>query len=154
MSYAINIVRQFFPEVKDVIDAKSILRIDVTKKDAASKAAKSHIECALAVACKRHMKLDGVVISRTTAYLVKGKQAIRYLLPVSARLEVASFDRGGGFSPGIYHLSRVPASRRIGRSMGSSTHHKAATHNARQIKFRHFTDRIRHVLAGAEGGSE
>lgn len=93
---ALNVVKKFFPKVTIVVDAHHRAVIEVTKADAASKAVKDHSACAMAVACQRKFKLDGVIISRSVAYLVKGKQARRFMLPPSVEREITSFDRGGG----------------------------------------------------------
>ena len=89
---AINIVKKFFPNVTRVVDASRNASIEVTTKDSQSKAVKDHNDCAMAVACKRKFHLDGVIISRTTAYLVKGTQARRFKLPSSVSREIVSFD--------------------------------------------------------------
>ncbi len=149
MSSSLTIVREFYPKVEKVRDAKQPLIIEVTKADAASRAAKSHVACALAVACKRRFHMEGVVISRSTAYLVKRNLALRFLLPNTLRSEIVAFDRGAQFSPGIYHLSAVPESRRLGRRQGTDT--TKGQHGKGPSRFRHITNDIRDVLAGREG---
>ena len=62
---ALGIVRKFFPHVAAVHDALTNTQIEVTKADASSRAVKNHNACAMAVACKRKFKLDGVIISRS-----------------------------------------------------------------------------------------
>ncbi len=95
---SINIVQKFFPKVERVVDAHRNAAIEVTAKDSSSKAVRDHNACAMAVACKRKFHLDGVIISRSVAYLIKGTQARRFMLPDSVSREVVSFDRGGGGS--------------------------------------------------------
>lgn len=106
MPTAISIVQRFFPAVDEVKDAKKGVVIEVTKRDVNSSRVKDHKECAMAVACKRMMDLDGVIISRSTAYLVKDGKAIRYSVPMHVQKEIVAFDRGGIFEPGEYRLQR------------------------------------------------
>lgn len=93
---ALRLVQKYYPEVTKVIDGKKPIRVEVTKKDSNSAAVRDHKACAMAVACKRKLNLDGVLISVSTAYLVKGKKATRFQLPPSVSREVVSFDRHGG----------------------------------------------------------
>lgn len=110
MPSSLEIVRKFFPEVSKVTDARSVLHVSVTRKDSNSSTVKNHKGCAMAVACKREHALDGVVISRKRAYLVKDGKATRYELPESVSREVVSFDRNAGFAAGEYQLSVPPPS--------------------------------------------
>jgi hypothetical protein len=148
MSTAVEICQKFFPEVTSVTDSTKPATIEVTKQDAASKAVKVHNACAMAVACKRKFHLDGVIISRVTAYLIKGKHARRFQLPPSVSREVTSFDRGGGFAVGTYQLSAINKSKRLGSQKGSPKHSKEG--NGHPKTFRHMTSGIRSVLGGQE----
>jgi len=121
MPTALQLVQKFFPEVESVVDAKKNVDIEVTNADDRVAAKKSHKTCAMAVACKRKFKLDGVVISVNRAYLVKGKKAERFELPPSVSREVVSFDRGGGFEPGEYQLSKVAPDKRLGKKHYAKT---------------------------------
>ena len=145
---ALNVVQQFFPGVTEVVDAERGAKIEVTPLDSRSKGLKNHEECAFAVACKRQMRLDGVIISRSVAYLVKGKRARRFQLPPSVSREVVSFDRGAGFAPGEYLLSPVEPSRRLGQRQGSNRDRASATPMTK--KFRHLTANVRTVLGGEQ----
>lgn len=142
MGTALNIVKKFFPGVTDVQDAKTEMHIEVTPHDSKESTKKNHNHCAMAVACKREFKLDGVIISSTTAYLIKGKKATRYKLPESVSREVVSFDRNGGFEPGEYQLSAPSPTHRIGQYRGDSTH----TGKGSKQKFQHATSNIRTAL--------
>ena len=82
-SRALSVVRKYFPKVKKVNDADAPLTVEVTGRDAAAGARKSHPECAMAVACKRTQHADGVVMSVRTAYIIKGDTATR---PVDANI--------------------------------------------------------------------
>lgn len=107
MASALHSVRKFFPNVKTVLDATRNANIEVTKKDTKSKGVKKHTECAMALACKRKFKLDGVIISKGISYLIKGNKARRFKTTESVSREITSFDRGAGFRPGIYELSKI-----------------------------------------------
>ena len=69
---ALAIVQRYFPKVKEVADADSPITIEVTDRDSKSAAVRNHESCAMAVACKRKTKSDGVIVSITTAYIIKG----------------------------------------------------------------------------------
>ena len=147
-----NIVRKFFPKVKTVVDANRNALIEVTQKDASSKAVRDHNGCAMAVACKRKFHLDGVIISRSTAYLIKGVQARRFKLPESVSREVVSFDRGGEFAIGRYELSAVPESSRLGARTGRPK--DKANRDGKPKRFRHLTTHVRSVLGGKRPDDE
>lgn len=140
-------VQKFFPGVTQVVDANRPTKIEVTKQDASSKGLKNHEACALAVACKNRFHLDGVIISRTTAYLVKGKKARRFQLPPSVGREIVSYDRGAGFAPGTYTLSAVTKNKRMGARQSKSVS-KTGAGAAKQ--FRHITTGVRTVLGGQD----
>src|SRR5215472_13398933 len=99
---ALATVRKFFPGVTKVNDADSNQHVTVDSKDQKTAKRGDHNDCAMAVAAKRETKSDGVIISRSTAYLVKGKTATRFALPASVAKEVVSFDRSGEFASGEY----------------------------------------------------
>ena len=150
MPTALGIVNGFFPDVTSVKDSKTVLKIEVTSQDDRTSRKGEHKDCALAVACKRKLNIDGVIISRKIAYLIKGKKAVRFEVPNSISREIVSFDRGGGFAPGTYQLSRPSKCKLISTGERSRTGpHK--TKSGRKIKFRHVTSKIRAVLAGHEG---
>ena len=115
MATALQVVKKFFPEVEEVVDASRNAVIEVTDRDQKVAKKKSHKTCAMAVACKRKFNLDGVVISLNRAYLIKGKKARRFCLPESVSREVVTFDRHGDFEPGEYQLQRIPATSRLDR---------------------------------------
>jgi hypothetical protein len=150
MSGRLATVNKFFPKVKVVVDANRNAFIEVTKADASSKAVKNHNACAMAVACKRKFKLDGVIISRSVAYLIKGTQARRFKLPESVSREVVSFDRGGGFAPGKYELSHVPPSM----SEPRQTSRDRGDRGSKPKRFKHVTTNVRSVLGGTKPDDE
>src|SRR5262245_45919613 len=139
---ALQVVQKFFPEVKQVKDATRNLTIEVTKRDASSKAVRNHKECALAVACKRSEKMDGCVIAIKRGYLVKDNVAYRYDIPETVSREVVAFDRNAGFAPGLYRLNK-PA-KKLG-SPATGKKHGGESTNGNDRKLRHFTDGIRRI---------
>jgi hypothetical protein len=146
MSTALQVVRKFFPNVKSVVDANRNARIEVTKHDETVSKRKSHKTCAMAVACKRKFHLDGVIISANRAYLVKGDQARRFELPPSVTKEVVSFDRGAGFEPGEYELSKVSPTARLDHPKRGKGHQGGPNGGTTPRKFQHRTGGIRIAL--------
>lgn len=145
MPGAIVMVKKYFPNVVTVRDATRNVAIAVTERDERESQKKAHTSCAMAVACKRVLGLDGVIVSVTKAFLIKGAVAIRYDLPPSVSREVVSFDRGAGFLPGEYALSK-PA-HRLGRKRGTKTDSKAGV---RKREYVHMTEGIRTVLGAKD----
>lgn len=138
---ALQIVRQFYPDVESVVDSGRNLTVEVTKKDTASKAVKDHKDCALAVACKRLPDVDGAVICVKTSYVIKGKKAYRYHNPESISREITAFDREAPFEPGVYELAKVPPTSKLGAKSGG---HRPRTGNGTKPAY-HRTENIRVV---------
>ena len=111
---ALAIVRRHFPKVTTVLDAHKPVIIEVNHSDASSKAVKNPSLCAFARACERTFTADGVIIALTTSYIVKGTTATRYGNPETVTREIVSFDRKAGFEEGVYLLSAINPSRRLG----------------------------------------
>lgn len=151
MATALDMVRKFYPEVKTVKDATKDLQIEVTKRDCSSAKVKNHKECAMAVAAKRQEEADGVLVSVSTAYIVKDKVAVRYHLPEAVRREVVSFDRKGGFEEGEYQLKAVSTTAKLGMRATRKNGNKGGGHEVVTGKYKpfiHYTDNIREVLNG------
>ncbi len=107
----------------------------------------------MAVACKRAFKLDGVIISRSVAYLIKDNKATRFKMPESASREVISFDRGAGFSVGEYELRRVPKTSRLGyREPRVET--DDVNRDGKPKRHAHYTTNVRTVLGGRKPKGE
>jgi len=104
MPTSLAIIQKFYPEVTKVVNAKRDLNIDLRPADVRSAATKKHAGCAMAQACKRQLRVDGAIISTSAAYLVDGKKATRYSVPLNVAKEIIAFDRGAGFEPGEYQL--------------------------------------------------
>jgi hypothetical protein len=142
-------IKKLFPNVKIVKDADTAVAVEVTASDNRQGATKDPEDCAMARACKREYGLDGVIISLSKAYLVKGDTAIRYEVPPSLRSEVVSFDRNKTFEPGVYSLSPVSAEHRFGKNLGGP--HKAKN-PARKGFTRHITTNVRKFPNRVVGG--
>lgn len=143
---SIDNVRRFFPSVKTVKDATDTIEIEVTRADTAVSKMRKHNGCAMAVACKRKLQLDGVVISRAIAYLIKGRIATRYSVPQAVVREVVSFDRGAGFAPGAYSLAPINASHALGARAKRSSVDRAQPGNGKKRKKPHYTMDVRTAL--------
>jgi len=151
MATALSIVQQAFPNVNKVVDAKEDSVVEVTRRDTTSATVRNHKACAMAVACKRKMKLDGVIMSISTAYLVKDDVATRYLVPSSVSREIVAFDRNAAFEPGDYRLKAPSASVKLGGVRGTIPSESPKSGNGNLSKrFRHKTEGIRASL-GSKG---
>lgn len=115
---SLAIVQKHFPKVQHVDDADDSIEITVTKHDDQISTKKSPIRCAMAIALKRELHLDGVIMSIGVAYAIKGDRAVRYHVPKRTAREVIAFDRGGYFAPGTYKLNKPHRSARLGAKQG------------------------------------
>jgi len=93
--------------------------------------------------------MDGVIVSINRAYLVKGTRATRYFLSGHAQREIVAFDRGGGFSAGVYELNAPRKGARLGDRVDRE--HEAMnisdSHQAKGIRMYHHTEGIRTSLS-------
>ena len=140
---AVEIVRRYFPEVTSVKDAKENIVIEVTDKDNKSALVRNHKACAMAVACKKKMEADGVIVSISKAYVIVGKTATRYNVSDHAVREIVSFDRNAGFHPGEYQLNAPKGTKRLGHDSGG---HGSKNGNGTKKKVHRKTEGIRTVL--------
>ena len=145
---ALSTIRKFFPKVNKVTDGDEGFNIEVTAQDEKQSRKRDHAGCALAVACKRKLHLDGALVSRSVAYLIKGDNAIRFTVPPSVSREVTSYDRGAGFEPGTYSLTRPCKSVRLGKHSGGKDTHRAPHSITAHSRFRHITKNMRAQLRG------
>ena len=111
-SYALKVVQRFHPGVSRVVDGKAPIAVEVTEEDCRDGKLGEPASCAMAVALGR--VYDAAIISKSTAYLVKGRTAVRYKVPNSVTRELVAFDRSGRFMPGTYKLMKIEPSRGIG----------------------------------------
>jgi hypothetical protein len=133
----LSIIRKLFPKVERIVDASEPIRIEVTPRDQREAIKLDPQRCALAQAFRRQEHVDGVVISLSIAYLVRGNTATRYSVPHSISREITSFDRHKDFAAGEYQLSapsrRYETTRKDHRSGPSG----------RSAAFRHYTGGVR-----------
>lgn len=146
MASALSIVQNAFPNVTKVVDAKKDSKIEVTKSDMNSASVRNHKSCAMAVACKRKLSLDGVIISVSTAYLVKNNVATRYKVPPSVAREITAFDRNATFEPGEYSLRAPSESIKLNGVRGPYPEKGGARTGNLAKRFRHKTGGIRASL--------
>lgn len=145
---ALRIVQKYFPKVQSIEDGTKPLEIEVTSRDSNSAAVRNHESCAMAVACKRMTKADGVIVSMGVAYVIKGSDAIRYRVPPAVQREIVSFDRNAGFAEGQYYLIPPGDGHKLGESGTRSPAHKNGTGKRNLPK--HITTGIRTVLGSKE----
>lgn len=143
---AVSLVRKYFPQVEEVEDGNDRLEVEVTARDSNSAAARNHEGCAMAVACKRKLKADGVIVSLGVAYIIKGKLATRYRVTGSVQREIVSFDRNAGFAEGNYPLVPFSPTDRLGESRKTGPHKVTGTPR----KTLHHTAGVRTVLGSKE----
>lgn len=150
MASALSIVQQAFPHVNRVLDAKEDSFIEVTKRDTKSATVRNHKACAMAVACKRKLKLDGVIMPISTAYLIKDDIATRYLVPASVSREIVAFDRNAIFEPGEYRLKAATESSKLNGVRGTYPAKSGKANGNLAKRFQHKTEGIRASL-GSKG---
>lgn len=150
---ALSNVQAAFPNVTKVVDAKKDTAFEVTKADTKSAAVRNHTACAAAVACKRKLELDGVIMSVSTAYLIKGNVATRYKVPEAVSREITAFDRDAVFSPGDYQLKAPASTERLGARNGQGKgggDGDNSTKGNMAKRFHHKTEGIRAAI-GSKG---
>lgn len=153
MKTTLATVQSFFPAVKKVMDANRNARVEVTSKDVALSKKMNHKECAMAIACKKKFHLDGVIISRSVAYLIKGTQARRFKVGPSVSREIVSFDRGAGFAEGSYELAKISKTNRSDAVRNPARLNPDRSHVSKSIqkRFMHRTTNIRNpIIARSE----
>lgn len=143
-SGSLGMIRKYFPKVDYVEDATKAEIVEVTAADNAHSEVKSHKTCALALACKRFFKADGVIIGLTTSWIIRGDKATRFLNSGTTSREITSFDRKAGFDVGRYLLAPVSEGARLGTVRSDDPVRRGARSGIR--KFRHFTRGVRTSL--------
>jgi hypothetical protein len=113
---------------RDVVDATEDLILEVLPKDIKGASLKSPSHCAAARACNRQTKHEARIhISRVYIKENGGDKWIRYITASNLRNEIISFDRGGSFLPGKFHLrSPVPT-----RQLGNDNRKRPGNHKTR-----------------------
>jgi len=141
---ALQHVKRYFPKVTKVSDADKPLDLIVTQNDDKVGRKKDHAECAMAVAAKRQLKVDGAIISRRIVYLVRGTEATRYTTSSATLKEIIAFDRGGYFAPGTYTLYNPPERERLGLYKQSGDDESGRDRHTKNKLVRHvFTKGVR-----------
>lgn len=135
-----------------MLDANKPIVVDVTPADCRKADRKNPEQCALARAVERMYKDQGVVSAyffRSCAWLEYKDKLVRYHLPPSMQKEIVSFDRGAGFAPGKYQLSKVAESgtyaavqKRSAKRLGR---HQPASGRIKR-RFVHRTEGIRNII--------
>lgn len=139
---ALAVVKKYYPNVSVVFDSKKDVEIEVTGRDSKSSNSKSPNSCALATACER--SFDGAIVSMSVAYLIKGNEAFRYVVPARISREIVSFDRHQDFAPGNYRLLAPSDAKK----MGPRRHYRKESpvdHPPAYKKTRHRTAGIRQL---------
>lgn len=143
---SLYIVRQFFPQVDSVVDAKASVTVIVTPEDSRSGKPMDPVVCGFARAAYRRfhdlVHAAGVLIGLKVSYVIKGTVATRYHNNESISREIISNDRKAGFYPGRYVLNPVSPSHRLGISKLHKVHAKKNGQD-RRSKFRHYTENVR-----------
>jgi len=134
-------VKKLYPKVMKVVDADEKVVITVTEKDGNTGHQLDLTECALAIACKRQLGLQGAIIGLGTSYLVRGTVATRYKTGQSITREITSFDRHKDFKPGVYTLVPYPTKAHLGAYETSTKGH--ATGKNPRYAARHVTTGVR-----------
>lgn len=129
-------LRTYFPEVDRVADSAKPITVEISEADCAGGDRKKPETCAMARACVRDLGCDGILVWASVAWIIKGRTAIKYMVPQALSREIAIFDRGAEFAPGTYHLRPVTRSssvtdaaraRRRGAQKRRATHGKTKT---------------------------
>lgn len=98
-------------EGKPIVDASRSVVISIRTTDIRYAVGKAPDACAAAIACVR--QLDESIsarVHRWRTYVEYGDRWVRYVTSPELREEIITFDKGEGFSPGIYKLGKVPPS--------------------------------------------
>jgi hypothetical protein len=140
-------IRRMFPKVEFAVDAHSPVHVSVGEKDCKDAKKLNPMDCALARAAKRELKVDGVIIGMSTSYLIKGNKAIRFDTPQSVAREIVSFDRHGDFAIGDYHLTPKAPSNQFGTHRDRPSNAGGANKDAKR-RVHHQSARVRMLPRG------
>lgn len=87
------------------------LRFKITPRDIENGQPNDPCACAAALALRRTLGADEVLVYRDVTYARKKNEAVRYKTSAQLRLETIVFDREGNFFPGEYELGPGPISK-------------------------------------------
>jgi hypothetical protein len=135
-----------------VYDATESISVHVTRADIHAKDRRNPEKCAMAEACKRdlHVVEARAYLSRLYIRYADSDRWLRYKLPETVRQEVAAFDRGGGFSEGVYHIPALsPNTRAGGKYQGGRGKHGTDNPPQKRQTHRNVADlRVHSPLSG------
>lgn len=140
-----RVVKERYPEVRFVADSLQAVRVDVRERDRNTAEPQEFTKCAFARAACRGHKSDGAFIGIRTSYLVFGDTAIRFFTPSTVAREVVVFDRHEDFATGIYRLSAVSPSQRLGKAQNKNKDPKRRKIVNGGKLIRHTTTRVRSI---------
>lgn len=143
---ALSMIRNYFPKVNKVVDAKKALALEITDADSVHSDVRTHRTCALAVCAKRVTKADGVIVGLATTYIIHGPIATRYKNGPALSREITAFDRRAGFATGRYQLTPFPPSKELGTEKPTGPKDSSG----KPKRFRHITKGVRTVLGHKE----
>lgn len=134
-------IRARLPVRAKVRDATASLVVKLSPDDNRRAKKKDAQSCAMAQACSRQEGADLAIVQLRHAYLVKGNRIVRYGVPESVRREIVSFDRHKDFQPGLYRLSAVIPSAKLGapRATKPKTGPRKTTKKSSAKMIRHHT---------------
>jgi hypothetical protein len=144
---SLAMIKRYFPKVESVEDADKPVIVEVTADDVSHAKVKDHETCALAIACKRTFKADGVIIGMTTSWIVRAKMATRFRNAGTISREITSFDRKAGFDAGYYLLTPASPSNKLGTQRAYDPVRNSKGGKGVR-KFRHYTRNVRASLVG------
>jgi hypothetical protein len=99
---------------RHVKDAEKPLVLKIAKADVYDSTPGDPANCAVALACRRLIGADEVLVYKTKAYVRKGNTWTRYSVPKSIQGEIRAFDRGAEFVPADYTLTPPTTSDKLG----------------------------------------
>lgn len=114
---ALRNIQRVLPEVTSVMDAKKNISIHVEWNDVEEARMGDPENCAIAQACKRELRADHVLVSKSIAYIIKGNKATRYWVPTETQRQIAKFDAMESFEPAEYRLYTPYTSQRLGEGL-------------------------------------
>jgi hypothetical protein len=132
--------------VRRVRDARSQLRLSVTKDDVKNGTPGDPLGCAGAVGLCRQTGVKAAVLRARMAYIVYANgSAVRYYVPVTVRQQLVLFDLSGNFTPGVYYLNPPTPTQQLGadKRRKRATGPKTATRPNKTRVMRNVTAGIR-----------
>lgn len=107
-------VRKYFPKVEEVQDAVEDVLFQVKAIHTQIGVKKAKRKCPIAWALRETLGASGVVVGKTTIFVVHDKVATRYRNHCDLMEQLISFDYGFPFVPGEYKIWAPQPSVRIG----------------------------------------